>query len=168
MLSLHTVRAQIDFVQLKPKMLFWVLTVLCTLGLWASLALLFSVNWHSNEFWNLSLFSLVATVQITLLVAAHLAKYSRVENFYRSLSTVRAREERRIAQYVESYRHLREHSNAYAIIVLELILAAALAITHTTWERILIILLWLVPPAYCWAIATMLEVRFAENPDKIA
>ncbi len=165
MLSLHAVRAHLDLIQLKPKWGFWSLTTLCAVGMWAALVFAFSFNWFSKESLSLSLFCLVATVQITLISGAHLTRYARVENFYRRLSGVRARDDRKTGEYVESYRHLREHSNAYAIIVLELILAVALAMTRRNWQRMVVLLLWLGPPAYCWLIATVLEVRFAVSPD---
>ena len=48
---------------------------------------------------------------------------ARVIVYYRGLAKARAKPHESIAEYVQSYRHLREHGNAFVIVGLELVLA---------------------------------------------
>ena len=106
-------------------------------------------------------FVLVFGVQLAAIGKAYIDKFARITVFYWKLSGARASKEREVPEYVESYRHLREHSNAYAILILELLLAPVLALTQEPWQLVPVALLWLLPPACCWLIATVLEVRLA-------
>jgi hypothetical protein len=90
---------------------------------------------------------------------AHLAKFASVKKFYLDLGKARSVDHRR-SEYVETYRHLREHSNAYAILVLELLLAVVLANAHTRKTLGLLLIIWLLPAVYCWFVGTLLEFVF--------
>lgn len=165
MLTIHATRAQLGLVEMNPR---WRRRgfIICTVAAFAiSLKYLFRVEWRTMACLELLLFSLVVGVQAALLVEAHWQKFKLIQEFYRNLSTQRAKAENdRVAkEYVESYRHLREHGNAYAIIVLELILALALASVSTSWQKVLILFLWVAPAGYCWLIPTLLEARFAQS-----
>jgi hypothetical protein len=83
-----------------------------------------------------------------------------VREFYRRLSRRRAWSEgqQEVAEYIESYRHLREHGNAFLIILMEVILAAALYAANTTVRFFLLVIIWIVPAAFIWTIGTWLEV----------
>lgn len=99
--------------------------------------------------------------QIGLILGAHKNKYVLIRQFYKNLSEARTAPDAR--DYVDSYRHMREHSNAYAIIILELILAPVLVAADSPWKLALVALAWLGPAGYCWLIASLLEAEFA-NP----
>lgn len=61
------------------------------------------------------------------------------------------------AEYVESYRHLREHGNAFSILVLEAILVLALSAAKSMTEFFAALMVWIVPAAFAWLIGTWLE-----------
>lgn len=119
--------------------------------------LLFSLFWYCFIFF----------IQCLLVVVAY-QKRKEIRSFYIELSRARAQGTAHVEDYTESYRHLREHSNAYGIIVLELVLAPAIAWARSALELALIFLLWLVPPALCWFIATMLELGLAASPEQFS
>ncbi len=64
-----------------------------------------------------------------------------------------------VDEYVESYRVLREHGNAFMIIVFEILLAALLSWVHSNDCECVVIclLLWVSLGAIAWVIATCLE-----------
>lgn len=105
--------------------------------------------------------SAVVLIQILLIFFAHKDNYALIRRFYKKLSGARTAQSSR--DYVDSYRHMREHSNAYAIIILELILAPTLTAADSSWQLSLIVLAWLIPAGYCWLVASLLEAEFA-NP----
>jgi hypothetical protein len=99
--------------------------------------------------------------QAMLILAAHKNKFVLIREFYKNLSEARTASESR--DYVDSYRHMREHSNAYAIIILELILAPAVVAADSPWQLAFVTLAWLAPAGYCWLIASLLEAEFADR-----
>ena len=101
--------------------------------------------------------------QLGLIIGAHLNKFTAIRQFYKNLS--RARTAPAARDYIESYRHLREHSNAYSIIILEFILAPAVMAAKEPWTLTLVALVWLGPAGYCWLIASLLEAEFANSFD---
>lgn len=66
-------------------------------------------------------------------------------------------------EYVTSYRHLREHGNAFLILVLEGVLANALLRAPSLAFAALVVALWVLPAAVVWVVGTVLESRFAAN-----
>jgi len=71
-------------------------------------------------------------------------KFVAIRQFYRNLSLARIAADAR--DYVESYRHLREHGNAYSIIILEFILAPAVMAAKEPWHLAWSHLFGSVPP----------------------
>ena len=99
-------------------------------------------------------------VEIAMLLMA--AKQIRtVCVFYKHIAGERSRKVAANAQLVESYRHLREHANAFEIVVFEILLAGALF----TWPKhaALIAVIWSLPAVFCWLIGTHLEREFANG-----
>ena len=95
--------------------------------------------------------------------------------FYREL----ARRRKENPDLVESYRHLREHGNSFAIVFLEFALGVILFSigTSTTglsrWfggesgaisGYLFVGFLWITPAALVWLIGTALERQFLDNP----
>jgi len=107
-------------------------------------------------------FSLISVFQFILIGIAFCTVGRPITKFYKGLSDTRAKKTSK--EYVESYRHLREHSNAYGIIVLEFVLAPAVVWAWGTKWITVVFLIWLLPPALCWAIATMLESVLVSSP----
>jgi hypothetical protein len=85
----------------------------------------------------------------------------RIRTFYRELAEVRAsgkeKNKRGINEYVESYRHLREHGNAFLIILMECVLAGGLYAADTKMRFFGMIILWILPAAVIWPLGTWLE-----------
>lgn len=109
--------------------------------------------------------------QFGLIGLALFTKFSVIENFYRKLAAARAAALRKQdeplsagTEYVTSYRHLREHGNAFAIVVLEGVLAYALFLLPSATCAIYFLGIWLLPAMLSWLVGTVLEIRFAFNP----
>lgn len=101
--------------------------------------------------------------------------------FYLGLDLRRRVKENR--ELVDSYRHLREHGNAFFVVFLELVLGlglyvankvsifhSAVAATPTIddtpthlMQTLILVLLWIVPATYVWTIGCLLERKFGED-----
>lgn len=78
---------------------------------------------------------------------------ARLQNTMNSRTTYKANE---ASDYVESYKHLREHGNAFGIIVCEILFAAWLI----KWEfSFWAIVYWCLIGFFPWVLGTYLEVR---------
>lgn len=64
--------------------------------------------------------------------------------------------------YVESYKHLREHGNAFFIVILEIILGLFLYHIETTELTIMCIVIWITPGALIWFFGNYLEKSLYE------
>jgi hypothetical protein len=89
-----------------------------------------------------------------------------ITSFYRDLARDRAKTSTRPAEvqaqrseYIESYRHLREHGNAVLILVAEAILALALMYAAGPVTAVLIVIGWVLPATVVWPLATWLEAE---------
>lgn len=69
-----------------------------------------------------------------------------------------------VKEYVESYRHLREHGNAFLIILMEVILATALYEADSTIRFFTLAIIWITPATFSWFLGTWLEFKLV--PDK--
>ena len=80
----------------------------------------------------------VVLLMETLLVAWPFVE--TIRDFYHELATARSRgkeeKKKEITEYVESYRHLREHGNAFLIILMECVLAGALFAADTDMNTV--------------------------------
>lgn len=118
------------------------------------------------------LVGIILAAQIYLIVHAGISQCKEIEKFYRKLAVARingesSSSEKYIAavpEYVTSYRHLREHANAYLIIVFEAILAYTLYSLETKSDGFVLMVIWVFPPCTVWGIASVLEARFADDP----
>lgn len=107
------------------------------------------------------LFSLVMLPQIVLLCLSFPNKGERVHSYYRALTKARSRDLEEASQYMESYKHLREHGNAFFILLFELMFGTILALVPTPTMAFNALLAWIMPAALVWLIGTVLEYRFA-------
>lgn len=76
---------------------------------------------------------------------------------YRYFSLVKAREENPINEYSESYKHLREHGNAFFIVLFEILLGLALFQVKKPYEVIAVLAVWIIPPTLIWFFGNYLE-----------
>jgi hypothetical protein len=61
--------------------------------------------------------------------------------------------------YIETYKHLREHGNAFFIVILEITLGLILYQIETPELLIACIFLWILPGAYIWQFGNFLETN---------
>lgn len=117
--------------------------------------------WVSQDFYAGTAFLLFVSVifvgQLFLLWLAIFGREQHAFEYYDQLVQRRASASNAGNEYVESYRHLREHGNAFFIALLELLLGAALFYSPVPWAVILI--LWIFPAAGVWLFGTLLESR---------
>lgn len=111
---------------------------------------------------------------IVVWVAACIT-YFRRETVYEYYKTICSKRTADNAEFVESYRTLREHGNAFQIMFWEMILAALIYVTFKTqeldsadgvfWVSLILGLFWIGPAVLTWSIACRLEGDFARDPD---
>lgn len=106
--------------------------------------------------------------QIALLIFACIDRFKTIKTFYENLAEKRAkptntRKKSFQTEYATSYRHLREHGNAMGIIVLEVILAFALANLSSVSCVVVVLVLWILPGVFAWIIGTALEFNFVDR-----
>jgi len=99
--------------------------------------------------------------QCLLIIVASLNKFEKLKLFYDDLVEARLYNWSTKRDYVDSYRHLREHGNALAIVFCEIALGAVLATARDVQEGLIVIALWVAPGAWCWVIGSVLERHFA-------
>jgi hypothetical protein len=83
------------------------------------------------------------------------------ESYYKLTDQrARGRDEDSVREYVESYRHLREHGNALLIIIMEVVLSAAIYAAGNLLRVIGIMVIWILPATFAWFLGTWLEFDF--------
>lgn len=105
----------------------------------------------------LFLVSLLFVGQLFLLGFSLFGNDTTAFEYYDRLVKRRAEAKATGQEYIESYRHLREHGNAFFIVLLELLLGAALFYSPVPWA--VLIMFWVFPAAGIWLFGTLLEGR---------
>ncbi|MCO7642520.1 hypothetical protein NJI34_37755 [Pseudomonas sp. S 311-6] len=86
-------------------------------------------------------------------------------DFYRNLSSAR---DCYSGSLIESYKHLREHGNAFFIVVMELVLAGVIFGVGVFGAGVvgiaIAIFIWVLPAARVWWIGSLLERAFMKQP----
>ncbi|THJ32424.1 hypothetical protein E8K88_12045 [Lampropedia aestuarii] len=132
---------------------------------------IFSFIYIDNQFVAL-LFTCVTGFSIGLTLAAFFDKYSKVEEYYKNLSKARVeipKGKRRgdsasiRADYITSYKHLREHGNAFLIVVFEFILAFSIFHSSSKKVGLIILALWVVPSGFVWLLGSVLERKMVNR-----
>jgi hypothetical protein len=106
---------------------------------------------------------LIVSPQVLLLYKASGDGFASTHEFYKNLVKARRDEWLRREDFVDSYRHLREHGNAKSILALEIILGVMIGTAQSGEQLLFLLFLWMLPSTYCWLIGTVLEARFANN-----
>jgi len=101
--------------------------------------------------------SIIFIGQLFLLKASLCSRDRSSFKYYDKLAKKRALSSGTGKEYIESYRHLREHGNAFFIALLELLLGAALFYSPIPWGALL--MLWIFPAAGVWLFGTFMENR---------
>lgn len=122
-----------------------------------------------NQSLAVVVFSITLLLQVIILIGVFRNSSERTINYY--LDLARHRERHEIRPFVESYRHLREHGNAFLIVLFEFWLGfVILFFTNTTTmvgsvidstqairNLLVIILLWIFPACWVWFFGNRLE-----------
>jgi hypothetical protein len=106
-------------------------------------------------------------VPFTAVVATQVARIwrspiSAIVGFYQRLAVERAHDPkedlgRKRKEYIQSYRDMREHGNALLILVMEGVLTTALLQAANLGILLAMLVLWVMPAAFVWFVATALE-----------
>jgi hypothetical protein len=161
-LTIHATRENLRFTQISAKPIVTISFLVGSIGLSVLIA------WKFLPACPAAILAVVIGMQIYLLLRTSLLKFNDIEKFYVSLSTVRAQAKRTnpnlpVKEYVESYRHLREHGNAFLILVMEAGLAFVLINIPSLTCAVPVLLAWILPATKAWLLGTVLEVRLAHK-----
>ncbi|MCM0612422.1 hypothetical protein KFJ24_08035 [Marinobacter sediminum] len=110
------------------------------------------------------LFALLMSLQIVPFGFSLLKNGERAHTYYRQLTKARSGDTEEARQYIESYKHLREHGNAFFILLFELALGIILVAAPKPSIAFNVLLFWIIPAALVWLIGTVLEARFSNEP----
>jgi hypothetical protein len=122
-----------------------------------------------NQSLAVVVFLITLLLQVIILIEVFRNSSERTINYY--LGLTRHRERKEMRQFVESYRHLREHGNAFLIVLFEFWLGFVIVFfTNTTAmvgsiidstqairNLLIIILLWIFPACLIWFFGNRLE-----------
>ena len=85
-----------------------------------------------------------------------------VFDFYKKLAKDRSNTSESRKEYTESYRHLREHGNAFFILFCEVIFGGALFVAKTEGQLITMIFIWILPAIPVWFVGSFLESKLRD------
>ena len=131
----------------------------------------FPCSCFCHRFWIT--FRLVPCISVLifqwLLIFFAFFGHKQIKTFYDELTKRREKglvkkddKGNKVSEYVESYRHLREHGNAFEIVFLELALAGTLSLLHGCFLYSFIAI-WILPAALCWVVGTRLEFHIPDG-----
>lgn len=115
---------------------------------------------------SITLLMVVLCIQIVPLGLAIKNEGECAYSYYTKLTKARSKDTEETRQYVESYKHLREHGNAFIILLFELVLGTVVATVSEPRFALIALLLWIMPAGLVWLVGTILEYRFANEPPK--
>ena len=117
--------------------------------------------WQNFTFYEGSFLLLIVSIiflgQLFLLWLSLFGKEKDAFEYYDKLVKKRALADEAGKEYIESYKHLREHGNAFFITLLELLLGATMYYSPVPWSMLLIF--WIFPAAGVWFFGSFLEKR---------
>ncbi|MDD5114672.1 MAG: hypothetical protein PHC94_11705 [Methylobacter sp.] len=104
-------------------------------------------------------FLIIIELQIALIYLGQKDDGKAIYDFYKKLITARSLKSQKREIYIESYKHLREHGNAFFIVMLEFILACSIWHARTIEHLFLLLLMWFIPAAWVWLIGAKMESK---------
>lgn len=102
---------------------------------------------------------IIVELQVALMYLGQENDGKAINDFYKRLITARSSKSQEREKYIESYKHLREHGNAFFIVVLEFILVCSIWHARTLEHLFLLLLMWFIPAAWVWLIGTKMESK---------
>jgi hypothetical protein len=160
-LTLHAVRGS---VKMDSGWFNIAMLALVTAPIW----MMFGVDHYGVAPLQVTALVIIVGGQCLLIVLASLGRFRRLKQFYDDLVEARLYNWSTKRDYVDSYRHLREHGNALAIVFCELALGAILSTVQTGRDGLVVIALWVAPGAWCWVVGSVLEAHFAQTNPPVA
>jgi hypothetical protein len=164
-LTLHTTRAHLQLSVMKKHWLVHAVSII------VSICVAIYVAWCYISPIAAIVLGVILGSQVGLIVAMFATKFSCIEKYYRDLATARSKALVKEGvpaspgmEYITSYRHLREHGNAFSIVLLELVLAWSLYQLCSATEAFYLLFVWLLPAAITWVVGTILESRYVASP----
>lgn len=155
--QLREVAASTTFIKKWWKViLYW--SVLIVIGIFVFL--FFEVDY--NVFLKLKFWILFLMFFLQAYIISFQLRHKSIFLMYKKLSYARASNANAKKEYIESYKHLREHGNAFMILIMELILGFILYNVTSATMILLILLFWILPSASVWFVGTYLESRIRE------
>lgn len=139
---------------------------LSIIGVVAVAVYIFYSELYMPFFWATILFAILMALQLVPFGLSLLKNGEKAHAYYRQLTEARSRDKEETRQYVESYKHLREHGNAFFILLFELALGIILALVPEPLVAFNVLLFWIIPAALVWLVGTVLEARFANEPSQ--
>lgn len=139
------------------------------------IAILLAITWVKNINFTsilvMVLAYLVLAIQVIPLFFAFLNRSENITRYYQNLSSKRSEATSDLSrkEYVESYRHLREHGNAFLIVVFEIVLAICLWNLPKDAIQIFasaIVSIWVLPGSIVWFVGTALENNMVSSNKK--
>ncbi|GGI98383.1 hypothetical protein [Paenibacillus hunanensis] len=112
-------------------------------------------------FWSSITICIVFSLQISYIFYQLIKR--DIYDFYKKLASKRARQITASQEYVESYRHLREHGNAFFIVFCEMILGFIYSTVNSVTTAFVYTLLWIIPVCSVWFIGSYLEMKFKNS-----
>lgn len=157
-LVMHALRAGFDFTSnINSSAKAWVCRVL-----FIAIPLVISFFISGSDIAKLGfvwVYGMMVAMQLVLLIPAVSDKFKKNFEFYKNLAENRAKESGDRKQYIESYRHLREHGNAFLILFCEVVLGAVLFVSRSLAEALIVVMIWIVPALTIWFLSTALESK---------
>lgn len=113
---------------------------------------------------SIAALSLTALCQLIPLSIATWDRAKVSNDYYAKICKARADARGYKLEYKQSYRHLREHGNAFLILLFEFVLGVVLAGAENPAIAGMYLIVWILPAALVWFHGTYLESRYAELP----
>lgn len=156
-LVFHAYRAHFDFKKRLTLLGFSTILLLFLLSYTASyLWVVRDVNFLRNVGF-IGCTVAIILLQFTLVLIGLWNKLNKVHSYYVKLANNRAVNAQAVKEYVESYRHLREHGNAFIIVVFEIVLGTSLFVSSSVGDALALLIFWLLPSLTVWFVGTFLE-----------
>lgn len=123
---------------------------------------IFAPKYKQLIFLLLPTFAMVYMTAIGLWI---LIRANQFKEFYKNLAIARSLKNEWRQEYIESYRHLREHGNSYGIVLAEIIFGMGFlgAGSFGATALILYVGAWSFAPTLIWLAGTSLEWRFVND-----
>ncbi|MCS0590420.1 hypothetical protein ACFQ09_19050 [Massilia norwichensis] len=159
-LVLHASRAA--FLREDRTSFNWILGGSCVLILIAATGFRIFSSFNNVDILSTTALALVIFVQAVPLTFSLLKNGEISHKYYTDLTKARTKTDLASQEYKESYRHLREHGNAFLIVFFEAVLGIVLVAATSADMAAIVLICWILPAALIWVHGSVLEYRFSK------